>query len=92
MTKEWKLIAVFAAVGLLIAVSIFLYISRANYFDETLFTPFVIFCPPSLLCFPFSEVMKHESGLYIIWSLIGFLNSGLYALVGATIAGLRKSN
>jgi hypothetical protein len=35
--------------------------------------------------------MKAKGGFYTIWSLIGLLNSGLYAVVGAVIVGLRKS-
>jgi hypothetical protein len=51
----------------------------------------LVFCPPSLPVFPFSEAMKDKSVFYAICLLIGLLNSGLYALVGAAIAGqLRK--
>jgi hypothetical protein len=31
--------------------------------------------------------MREKSGFYVICLLIGFLNCGLYALIGAAIAG-----
>jgi hypothetical protein len=89
MSKQWRLIAVCAMLGLAVAAMIFLYINLSGEFYADLYTGFAIICPPSLLCFPFSEVMKHKAGFYAIWLLIGLANAGLYAIIGAAIAGQR---
>lgn len=91
MTKEWKLIASFAAVGFLITVLIVLYAGFSASFDEALLTPVLIFCPACLLTLPFGNIMDSKIGSHLVWFLIAFANSGLYALIGATIAGLRKT-
>jgi hypothetical protein len=85
-----RLITGFAILGFVLAALIFFYINFVGEFDGDLYTAFAVLCPPALLCFPFSELMKDKSGLYAIWSLIGFLNSGLYAVIGAAVIGLRK--
>jgi hypothetical protein len=91
MSKQWRLILVCAALGLGVTTLIVLYIDLSGEFDTGLYTTFAILCPPSLLCFPFSEVMKGRTGFYAIWSLIGLANSALYAIIGAAVAGqLRK--
>jgi hypothetical protein len=91
MSKQWRLIVVCAALGLAVAAMIFLYINLSGEFYAELYTGFAIFCSPSLLCLAFSDAIKHKDGLYAIWSLIGLLNSGLCAIIGAAIAGqLRK--
>jgi hypothetical protein len=56
--------------------------------DLNLLVSFVNVCPPSLLSIQFNEVMKDELGFYAMWLLIGAVNAGLYAIVGAAIAGL----
>lgn len=73
--------------GLLVTALIVLYIDLSGEFDVHLYTAFAILCPPSLLCFPFSEAMKDKGGFYAIWSLIGLANAGLYAVIGAAVAG-----
>ena len=90
MDKDWRFIIGFALIGLAVA-TLFLCLNFLGEFDAGLYTAFAVFCPPSLLCFPLSDVMKAKGGFYTIWSLIGLLNSGLYAVVGAVISGLRKS-
>jgi hypothetical protein len=90
--KGWKLISGFAVAGLVVAALIFLYLYLSGEFDATLYTVFAVLCPPSLLCIPFSDAMKDRVAFYAIWSLIGLINSGLYAVVGATIVGLRKKS
>jgi len=70
-----------------VAAMIFLYIDLSGEFYAELYTGFAILCPPSLLCFPFSEVMKHRDGFYVSWLVIGLANAGLYAIIGAAIAG-----
>ena len=83
MDKDWKLITGFAIFGLAVTAPI-------AYMASSAILDFVVFCPPILLSIPFSEVMKDKSGAYVIWPLIGLLDSGLYAAVGAAVVGLRK--
>ena len=90
MDKEWRLITSLAVFGLVVAALILLYLNLVGEFDATLYTAFAILCPPSLLCIPFSEAMKDKGSFYVIWSLIGITNSGLYAVIGAAVVGLRK--
>ena len=92
MDKDWRLITGFAVLGFVLAALIFLYINFVGEFDGDLYTVFAVLCPPALLCFPFSEVMKDKGSFYAVWSLIGFLNSGLYAVLAAAVIGLLKSS
>lgn len=87
MGKQSRFILISAASGFGVTVLIASYIVISGQFDSDLYTAFVFFCPPSLLCFPFSEIVKHKAGFYVIWSLIGLANSGLYAIIGAAVAG-----
>jgi hypothetical protein len=87
MSRQWKLIAACAAVGFLIAAFFFVFVGVLGAVEGTFYTAMVIFCPPSLLAIPFSEVMRDKGGFYAGCLLIGFLNSGLYAAIGAAIAG-----
>ena len=66
-------------------------ITVSGELDATLYAAFAILCPPSLLCIPFSEAMKDKGSFCAIWSLIGITNSGLYAVIGAAVVGLRKT-
>jgi hypothetical protein len=87
MSKQWRVIAGCAVLGLMVTTLIVLYMDLSAEFDAHLYTAFAILCPPSLLCIPFSEAMKHKGGYYAIWSLIGMANAGLYAVIGAAVAG-----
>ena len=90
MDKDWKLIIASAVCGLLVSAAIYVYLSLSGEFDAYIYTTFLVLCPPSLLCIPFSEAMKVKGVFYAVWSLIGVSNSGLYAVVGAAVVGLRK--
>lgn len=92
MDKDWKLITRVAVFGLVVTGLIAAYINFSGIFDADLYTAFVILCPPVLLSIPFGEVMKDKGVAYVIWPLIGLLNSGLYAVVGAAVVGLRKKS
>lgn len=87
MNKSSRLVLGFAALGLAVAALILLWLKYLGEFDATLYTAFAIVCPPALLCITFSEVMKDSVGFYAIWLLIGLTNSGIYAVIGAAIAG-----
>jgi hypothetical protein len=87
MSKQWKLIGGCAALGLLIAAFFFIFVGILGIVDGTLYDAMVVLCPPSLLSIPLSDAMGDKSGFYAVCLLIGFLNSGLYAVIGAAIAG-----
>ena len=89
MDKEWRLITGFAVLGFVVAAFFFIFVGVLGIVDGTLYDAMVVLCPPSLLSIPLSEAMKDKSGFYAICSLIGFLNSGLYAVIGAAVVGLR---
>jgi hypothetical protein len=86
MSKQWKLIAGCGALGFLVAAFFSVFVGVLGADDGTFLTGMVLFCPPYLLAIPLSEVMKGKSS-YVILLLIAFLNSGLYAAIGAAIAG-----
>src|SRR5258708_1689271 len=87
MTKQRKLIAACGALGLLVAAFFIIFVGILGADDGTFLTGMVVFCPPSLLAIPLSDAMKGKSGFYVICLLFAFLNSGLYAVIGAAIAG-----
>jgi hypothetical protein len=90
MDTDSKLIWRFAAIGLLVSSLVFAYIQFFGFFDATLYTLVAAVCPPSLLCIPFSDVMREKGSSYAIWLLIGLTNAGLYAVVGSAYVGLRN--
>jgi hypothetical protein len=81
------IVAACGALGLLVAAFFFIFVGVLGVVDGTFYTAMVVLCPPSLLSIPLSDMMKDRTSFYAISLLIGFLNSGLYALVGAAIAG-----
>jgi hypothetical protein len=87
MSQQWKLIGGCAALGLLVAAFFFIFVGVLGIVDGTLYTAMLVLCPPSMLSIPFSEAMRDKSSFYAVCLLIGFLNSGLYAVIGAAIAG-----
>jgi hypothetical protein len=86
MNSQWRLIVICGALGLLVAAAIISYLKLFGMNDDLL-TAFVILCPPSLLCIPFNAAMKNTGQFWAIWSLIGLLNCGLYAVIGSAIVG-----
>jgi hypothetical protein len=87
MSKQGRLILGCSVVGLFVTALIALFIDLSGRFDATLYTTFAVLCPPALICIPFSDVMKDMGGFYAIWFLVGLANAGLYAIIGAAIAG-----
>ena len=70
MTKQWKLIAACAALGLLIAAFFFVFVGILGIVDGTLYTAMSVLCPPSVLSIPFSEAMKDKGGLHVKFSFL----------------------
>ena len=86
MSRQGRLIAICGALGLLVTAAIVSYLKLFGMNDDLL-TAFAVLCPPSLLCIPFNEAMKNTGQFWAIWSLIGVLNFGLYAVIGSAIVG-----
>jgi hypothetical protein len=86
--KQWRLIVGCALFGFVVTVLIVLYVYLLGEFDGSLYTAFVVLCPPSLAVIPLSGAMESKASSYAVWSLIALSNAGLYGIVGAAIAGL----
>jgi fucose 4-O-acetylase-like acetyltransferase len=90
--KPWKTIVGFALLGLTIAALCFAYSTVYDYtkpvkrVDFAVFVVSIVLCPPQLL---FASCIDCEMDL-TMFSIIGGLNMGLYALVGYVVASLRK--
>jgi hypothetical protein len=52
--------------------------------DSALMVVFVVLCPPSLLSVAFDPEVGTNS-FYFLWTVIAFLNAGLYATVRAFV-------
>jgi hypothetical protein len=85
--KQWRLITGCSLLGLLIT-AFFVVCIDLYALDLNLVVTFVILCPPSLLSSQFSQITRDSVGFYAIWLLIGIANAGLYAIIGAAIAGV----
>lgn len=86
MSKRRRVAAACGVLGLLIALFFFIFVGVLGVVDGTLYTAMVVLCPPSLLSIPFGELMKEKTNFYVVSLLIGLLNCGLYASVGAAMA------
>jgi hypothetical protein len=80
-----------ALLGLLITAAIYISIAYTPYTNtpnaaETLGGAMVvILCPPSLLAIPLFDIEPYSMPGAVLWSFIGLLNMGLYAVVGAVV-------
>jgi hypothetical protein len=45
----------------------------------------VILCPPGLLTVPLFDIDAYTPGGAVLWLLIGLINSGWYAVIGAVV-------
>ena len=94
MSKDWRIVFRFAALGLAIAAGIYTYFAffavRSTDLDILVGEVSLILCPPSLLCLWYCGHDVATGFAAAIWSVIGPLNAALYALIGAAYVGLRK--
>ena len=96
MNKRPRLIIGYAFLGLIIAAAYYLDATTRNYskpigaMGAILWLLSIVLCPPSLL---FAWCLDCEvigwNGI-IMYSIIGALNAGLYAAVGAAVTARRK--
>jgi hypothetical protein len=99
MSKQTRVRLVFAGLGLAVTGIIVAYQFFIDYSSpHFLIWPWIlafIFCPPSLLSIPlsiafFDAAETGEPGFYVIWMLVGLLNSALYAGIGPAVWGRRN--
>jgi hypothetical protein len=89
--RQRRLIIGFAFLGLAIASAIYISIAYTHYTTtpsaaQTLGgAVVVILCPPSLLAIPLFDIEPYSMPGAVLWSFIGLLNMGLYAVVGAVV-------
>jgi hypothetical protein len=87
LDRQWRLIAGLALFGLLFT-AVVAACAALGLDDLRLVEILVVLCLPSLMSMYSSEIMKDYVGAFAIWLFIGVLNAGLYAVVGAALAGL----
>ena len=92
--KRRRLIISFAVLGFVIAAVIWAYAeltdsSPPRPFNLPLWTAFMILCPPSFLTVLLIDVEPGSMDFAIIWAILGLMNSGLYAAIGAVVGRLR---
>ena len=92
--KRRRLTIALAAMGFVMAAVIWAYSeltdsSPPKPFNSTLWTAFMILCPPSVLSIPLIDVEPGSSDFAIMWSVIGLVNSGLYAVIGMIVGRFR---
>jgi hypothetical protein len=92
--KRRRLTIALAVMGFVIAAVIWAYSeltdsSPPKPFNSTLWTAFMILCPTSVLSIPLIDIEPGSVDFAIMWSVIGLLNSGLYAVVAMIIGRFR---
>jgi hypothetical protein len=98
MSKSRKIVFGFAVLGLVVAGICYAFAALHDYsrpmtsFESTLILLSIVVCPPQLI---FAFCMDCEvigwGGLFQ-YAVVGFLNTALYAAVGALVASLRKKS
>ena len=96
MRKPWRTIACFALLGVAIAGASYAYAALFDpnkpmtgfHFVLTLVS--VILCPPQLLFATCIDCEVTGWDGFIMYSIIGALNAGLYATIGVAVVGLQK--
>jgi hypothetical protein len=89
--KRRRLIIGLALLGLAITAAIYASIPFTPYSEPpsgtTIALGFVsiILCPPGLLTVPLFDIDAYTPGGAVLWLLIGLINAGLYAVIGALV-------
>ena len=98
MQKPWRTILGFALLGLAIAGACYAYGALADYTnpmtgrEAALVLASVIVCPPQLFFAACLDCEVIGWGGFIMYSIIGVLNAGLYAAIGAKVVHQRKKS
>jgi hypothetical protein len=95
MSKDWRTILGFAAVGLgitavFVAYQVLTDSSPPRPPSTLMYLIFMILCPPSFLTIPLIDVEIGSEGFYPVWAIVALMNAALYAVIGAAYVGLRK--
>jgi len=96
MRKPWQVILGFALFGLAITAVSYVYYDFIDYtkpmkgITSWLVTIFVVLCPPSLLSVLCIDCEVGTGSGVFMFSIIGLLNSVLYAVLGAVYLAFRK--
>ena len=95
MSRDWRTVFRFAAVGLGIFVVWIVYNTLTDplpwsRLNNILSVIFIILCPPVLLTFPLVDTEIGTGGLYVVWMVVALVNAALYAVIGSVYVGLRK--
>jgi len=98
MRKPWKTIVGFALLGLAIAGACYLYAATYDYTKPMNGLKFaviavsLVLCPPQLLFAGCIDCEVIGWGGFIMFSIIGVLNTALYALIGFIVVTWRKGS
>ena len=92
--KRRRLILFLATTGFLVAAVLWAHSeltdsSPPKPLNVHLWTAFMILCPPSILSIPLIDVEPGSTDFAILWSVIGLVNSGLYAVIGMIVGRFR---
>jgi hypothetical protein len=94
MSKDWRSILRFALLGLAIAGAFFGYFETdpppASSMSFWTAGASLVLCPGSLLFVTAFDIEPQTSAFVVMWLIIGLINVGLYAVIGAAYVGLRK--
>jgi hypothetical protein len=89
--KPSQVLVGFALTGLIITAAICAYFSVCDYTkpisrsDAIIGIFFMVLCPPSLLAVLYTDCEIGTEAGVVAFSIIGLLNSGLYAVIGVLI-------
>jgi hypothetical protein len=98
MRRGWKTIIVFALLGMAIAAICYAYAAFYDYTKPMNGLRFamvcisVILCPPQLLFATCIDCEVIGRGGFIMYSIVGVLNTALYAAIGSVIVRFRKKS
>jgi hypothetical protein len=96
MRRGWKTIIGFALLGLVIAVICYTYAAFYDYTKPMNGLRFamvcisMILCPPQLLFAACIDCEVFGRNGFIMYSIVGVLNTALYAAIGSVVVRLRK--
>ena len=95
MSKDWRIILGFAAVGLgITAVFVAYQVLTDSSFpappNTLTYLICMILCPPSFLTIPLIDVEIGSEGFYPFWTIVALVNAALYAVIGPAYVALRR--
>jgi hypothetical protein len=89
LSKRQQLTIGLGSLGLVLAVMVWAYTEFAKSAGPLAGLVSVILCPPALLSIPLIDVEVGTPDYRIMWAVLAFMNSALYAVIGSVIGKLR---